>query len=146
MNPRSEKSQPDAYTSVPTRSGQRALPLPSQFLARLAFWAGDTPGLRRNWSAYWAAWVASASQASAGTVGCPRALSTSSGIHNEAFVVFAGDSEVIEALQNMYAVLGRPNRLVDSIVTLVKEMAAEADVPIDLDDSFIEHPFAPPTR
>ena len=39
MNPISEKSQPDAYTSVPARSGQRALPLPSQFLARLAFWA-----------------------------------------------------------------------------------------------------------
>ena len=39
MNSMSEKSQPDAYTSVPTRSGQRALPLPSEFLARLAFWA-----------------------------------------------------------------------------------------------------------
>ena len=32
-------SQPDAYPSVATRSGQRALPLPSQFLACLAFWA-----------------------------------------------------------------------------------------------------------
>ena len=39
MDSMSEKSQPDAYTSVPIRSGQRALPLPSQFLARLAFWA-----------------------------------------------------------------------------------------------------------
>ena len=39
MNSMSEKSQPGAHTSVPTRSGQRALPLPSQFLARLAFWA-----------------------------------------------------------------------------------------------------------
>ena len=65
---------------------------------------------------------------------------------NEAFVVFAGDSEVIEALQNMHAELGRPNRLVDNIVTLIKEMAAAADVSIDLNDSFIEHPFAPSTR
>ena len=39
MNPMPEKSQPDAYTSVSARSGQRALPLPSEFLARLAFWA-----------------------------------------------------------------------------------------------------------
>ena len=35
----SEKSQPGAYPSVPARSGQRARPFPSQFLARLAFWA-----------------------------------------------------------------------------------------------------------
>ena len=46
----------------------------------------------------------------------------------------------------MHAELDRPNRLVDNIVTLVKEMAAAADVPIDLNDSFIERPFAPPTR
>ena len=39
MNSMAEKSQPDAYPSVPTRSGQRARPLPSEFLARLAFWA-----------------------------------------------------------------------------------------------------------
>ena len=39
MNSMSEKSQPDAYPPVATRSRQRALPLPSQFLARLAFWA-----------------------------------------------------------------------------------------------------------
>ena len=35
----SEKSQPGAYPPVAARSGQRALPLPSQLLARLAFWA-----------------------------------------------------------------------------------------------------------
>ncbi len=39
MNSMSEKSQPDAYLPVPDRSGHRALPLPSQLLARLAFWA-----------------------------------------------------------------------------------------------------------
>ena len=39
MNSMSEKSQPGAYPPVPARSGQRALPLPSQVLARLAFWA-----------------------------------------------------------------------------------------------------------
>ena len=65
---------------------------------------------------------------------------------NEAFVVFAGDLKVIEALKTMHAELGRPNRLVDNIVTLVKEMAAAADVPIGLNDSFIERPFVPPTR
>ena len=65
---------------------------------------------------------------------------------NEAFVVFAANPEVIEALQIMHAELDRPNRLVDNIVTLVKEMAAAADVPIDLNDSFIERPFAPPRR
>ena len=65
---------------------------------------------------------------------------------NEAFVVFAANPEVIEALQIIHAELDRPNRLVDNIVTLVKEMAAAADVPIDLNDSFIERPFAPLTR
>ena len=65
---------------------------------------------------------------------------------NEAFVVFAGDSEVIEALETMHAELGRPNRLIDNILTLVKEMAAAADVPIGLNDSFIERPFVPTTR
>ena len=34
-----EKSHPDAYAPPPDRSGHRALPLPSQFLARVAVWA-----------------------------------------------------------------------------------------------------------
>ena len=65
---------------------------------------------------------------------------------NEAFVVFAGDPEVIEALETMHTELGRPGRLVENIVTLVKEMAAASDVPIGLNDSFIQRPFTPPRR
>lgn len=62
---------------------------------------------------------------------------------NEALVVFAGDMEVIEALRTMHAELGQPGRLPENIVTLVKRMAVAADVPITLNDSFIERPFAP---
>ena len=65
---------------------------------------------------------------------------------NEAFVVFARDPEVIEALETMHAELGQPGRLVENIVTLVKEMADSADVPVDLNDSFIRRPFTPPRQ
>ena len=34
-----EKSHPDAYAPPPDRACHRTLPLPSQFLARVAFWA-----------------------------------------------------------------------------------------------------------
>ena len=65
---------------------------------------------------------------------------------NEAFVVFARDPEVIEALETMHAELEQPGRLVENIVTLVKEMADAADVPVDLNDSFIRRPFTPPRQ
>ena len=62
---------------------------------------------------------------------------------NEAFIVFAEDPTVIEALRVMHDQLGQQGRLVDNIVTVVKEMAKVSNVAINLNDSFIERPFTP---
>ena len=62
---------------------------------------------------------------------------------NEAFIVFAEDPTVIEALRVMHDQLGQQGRLVDNIVTVVKEMAEVSNVAINLNDSFIERPFTP---
>ncbi len=42
---------------------------------------------------------------------------------NEAFVVFADSPGVITALRKIHEELGRPDRLNDNIVTLIKKMA-----------------------
>ena len=62
---------------------------------------------------------------------------------NEAFIVFAEDPTVLEALRVMHDQLGQQGRLVDNIVTVVKEMAEVSNVAINLNDSFIERPFTP---
>ena len=61
---------------------------------------------------------------------------------NEAFIVFAEDPTVIEALRVMRD-QSQQGRLVDNIVTVVKEMAEVSNVAINLNDSFIERPFTP---
>ena len=43
----------------------------------------------------------------------------------------------------MHDQLGQQGRLVDNIVTLVKEMAKVSKVAVNLNDSFIERPFTP---
>ncbi|MCY4637126.1 MAG: hypothetical protein OXG04_21960 [Acidobacteria bacterium] len=61
---------------------------------------------------------------------------------NEAFIVFARDRQVIEALKSMHTAM-REKKCSRGIVGLAKEMAKASDVPIELDDWFIEHPFTP---
>ena len=62
---------------------------------------------------------------------------------NEAYIVFAKDREVVEALRAMHRELGLPDRLVDNITTLVKKMAEATNTPIDFNDAFIQRPFTP---
>ena len=60
---------------------------------------------------------------------------------NEAFIVFAHDKEVIDALKDLRA----SNGDAEHIVALIKRMASAAGVPIALDDAFIEWPFTTPS-
>ena len=61
---------------------------------------------------------------------------------NEAFVVFARDPVVLDALKAVHPVLGSGPEA-ENIVTLAKSMAAACDIPYDLNDSFIVQPFTP---
>ena len=60
---------------------------------------------------------------------------------NEAFIVFANEPEVLEALEALRTGGDRDD---ENIVALIKRMAAAASVPVNLDDAFIVRPFAPP--
>ena len=64
---------------------------------------------------------------------------------NEALVVFSKDRVVLDALRVLQAGVGQPGRLADNIVTLVKAMADACGLAVNLNDSFIERPFTPPT-
>ena len=65
---------------------------------------------------------------------------------NEALVVYSNDGAVLEALRSMRAGLGQPGQLADNIVTLVKAMADASRLAVNLNDSFIDCPFTPPTE
>ena len=64
---------------------------------------------------------------------------------NEALVVYSKDKAVLDALRAMRAGLGQPGQLADNIVTLVKAMADVCGLAVNLNDSFIDRPFTPPT-
>ena len=64
---------------------------------------------------------------------------------NEALVVYSKDRAVLDALRTMRAGLGQPGQLADNIVTLVKAMADVCGLTVNLNDSFIDRPFTPPT-
>ncbi len=65
---------------------------------------------------------------------------------NEAWIVFAGFSEVTAALTTMHDEIGQEGLLIPNIVALVRTMAAASDISVhDLDDAFIENPFSPPS-
>ncbi len=57
---------------------------------------------------------------------------------NEAFIVFADDTKVLQALQDLRR--HRPARTED-FVAVVKRMASAAGVPINLDDAYINSAF-----
>jgi len=63
---------------------------------------------------------------------------------NEIFVVYSDCPAVITALKKMHNELGQQNRLLDNLVSLIKEMCKASGVPFGkLNDNFIEYPFAP---
>ncbi len=65
---------------------------------------------------------------------------------NEAFIVFSDCPNVIKALKKLHEELGQQGKLVNNLVTLTKEMAKATKVKInenELNDNFIESPFAP---
>lgn len=64
---------------------------------------------------------------------------------NEALVVYSRDRAVLDALRTMRAGLGKPGQLADNIVALVKAMADVCGLAVNLNDSFIDRPFTPPT-
>ena len=64
---------------------------------------------------------------------------------NEALVVYSKDTAVLDALRTMRAGLGQPGQLADNVVTLVKAMADVCGLAVNLNDSFIDSPFTPPT-
>ena len=64
---------------------------------------------------------------------------------NEALVVYSKDTAVLDALRTMRAGLGQPGQLADNVVTLVKAMADVCGLAVNLNDSFINSPFTPPT-
>ena len=55
------------------------------------------------------------------------------------------DTAVLDALRTMRAGLGQPGQLADNVVTLVKAMADVCGLAVNLNDSFIDSPFTPPT-
>jgi len=63
---------------------------------------------------------------------------------NEAFIVFNDSPKVVAALKRMHAELGQRGRLVDNLVTVMKEMARATGISMEeLNDSFLERPFTP---
>ena len=64
---------------------------------------------------------------------------------NEALVVYSKDTAVLDALRTMRAGLGQPGQLANNVVTLVKAMADVCGLAVNLNDSFIDSPFTPPT-
>jgi len=63
---------------------------------------------------------------------------------NEIFVVFSDSPKVITALAKMHSELAQAGRLLDNLVTLVKEMSKASGVSFkQLNDNFIESPFVP---
>ncbi len=63
---------------------------------------------------------------------------------NEAFIVFSDSPKVIAVLKRAHDELGQTDRLVDNLVTLMKEMAKASGVSMgDLNDSFLARPFTP---
>ena len=66
---------------------------------------------------------------------------------NEAWIVFAEYPEVKSALVRMHMELGKPGRLSENYVSLVRAMAGAARVPVsDLDDVMLDRPFVPPVN
>ena len=67
---------------------------------------------------------------------------------NEAFIAFAKEEKVLDALKEMHPASGQRAGLVDSIVTLTKRMADATELPFSakLNDWFIDNPFSPPHR
>lgn len=66
---------------------------------------------------------------------------------NEAWVVYAGFPQVIDALTRMHDELGKEGCLSRNIVKVVRAMADAVNLSIkDLDDRLIEHPFTPPGK
>ena len=59
---------------------------------------------------------------------------------NEAYIVFANDQEVLDALEALRRTRGNDGELVASII---KHMAEASGVPIPLDDAFLTRPMAP---
>lgn len=63
---------------------------------------------------------------------------------NEIFVVYSDSPAVITALKKMHNELGQQGRLLDNLVSLIKEMCKASGVPFGkLNDNFIESPFTP---
>ena len=63
---------------------------------------------------------------------------------NEAFVVFSDSPQVIAVIRKMHEELGLPGRVVDNLVSLIKEMAKASGIKLgELNDAFIERPFIP---
>ena len=74
---------------------------------------------------------------------------TCSGIHsngepfvalNEAFLAFADEPEVLEALEDLWE---SDSRDAERVVALIKRMATAADIRISVDDAFLSRPFTP---
>ena len=63
---------------------------------------------------------------------------------NKAFIVFNDSPAVVAALKKTHDELGQKERLVANLVTVMKKMAESTGISIkELNDSFLERPFAP---
>ena len=62
---------------------------------------------------------------------------------NEAYIVFANDQEVLDALEALRTTRGNDGEL---IAAVIKRMAEAAGVPITLDDAFLTRPMTPTDR
>ena len=62
---------------------------------------------------------------------------------NEAYLVFANDQEVLDALEALRRTSGNDGELVASVI---KRMTEASGVPIALDDAFLTRPMAPTDR
>ena len=59
---------------------------------------------------------------------------------NEAFLAFADEPAVMEALKTLW---DGSNRDAEHVVALIKRMATAANMPVNVDDVFLDQPFAP---
>ena len=65
---------------------------------------------------------------------------------NEAAVVFSDSPDVLRSLKRMHQEISQDDRLVDNIITLIKAMSKACNIPAnELNDSFLERPFTPPS-
>lgn len=66
---------------------------------------------------------------------------------NEAWIVFAGFPEVTATLAKLHNDLGKSGMLARNVTALIRAMATAANISTQqMEDSFIERPFTPPSQ